>query len=552
MFITVKRHEREKQELLSISNRLTEAILKNSAVGLFLLDGKDRILPPVSQSLAGLFRRQEFANLSFEKLLAPVVTAKTLTVVRNHIAALLGGTVKDPAEVNPLRDVDVRLTNADGTFDSAHYSFEFEPVFVPNEPRGWLVCVTDITARVQSTRELEDLRVQFQTQSEILRGVLQMGGARFGTFMQKADGSMKTIAKVLKKPAREEEAFRHKLDEILDEVDRVRREAAAFKLTGLESAARVFEDALHELRNRAALSGSDFLPLAVKLDQLYNQFALIKSLTIAASPPRAPDSAAPDVRMTSGGTQIIEAPKFAPQAAPPTVPGTQESAPAGSLDSTLKALTEHVAHEHDKKVELETVGLHRVPPQYQSAIKNVAIQLIRNAVMHGIEAPAVRAAAGKPAAGTLRIEFKAREKQFELLFEDNGCGLVPDAVRSTAVACGVVTQEAATRMRDREAIKLIFKSRYTTMTSAPGEAAHGSGMSLVRRYVHDAGGKIALASLPGFETRFKITLPPLPSVGKAPEGIAAPEKTVAPEASAPPELQAPLDPEPALTDAKVA
>ena len=76
MFITVKRHEREKQELLSISNRLTEAILKNSTVGLFLLDAKDRILPPVSQSLAGLFRRQEFANLSFEKLLAPIVTAK--------------------------------------------------------------------------------------------------------------------------------------------------------------------------------------------------------------------------------------------------------------------------------------------------------------------------------------------------------------------------------------------------------------------------------------------------------------------------------------------
>jgi hypothetical protein len=78
------------------------------------------------------------------------------------------------------------------------------------------------------------------------------------------------------------------------------------------------------------------------------------------------------------------------------------------------------------------------------------------------------------------------------------------------------------------------------MTNAPGETAHGSGMSLVRRYVHDAGGKIALASLPGFETRFKITLPPLPAVGMPPEGTAAPEQ------------QAPLEQETALTDAKVA
>jgi chemotaxis protein histidine kinase CheA len=54
---------------------------------------------------------------------------------------------------------------------------------------------------------------------------------------------------------------------------------------------------------------------------------------------------------------------------------------------------------------------------------------------------------------------------------------------------------------------LIFKSGYTTLASASGEAPHGTGMSLVRRYVHEAGGKIALATLLGHETRFKVTLP---------------------------------------------
>jgi len=48
---------------------------------------------------------------------------------------------------------------------------------LPREPRSWLVCVTNITARVQQTRELEDLRVQLQTQGEILRSVLS-GGER--------------------------------------------------------------------------------------------------------------------------------------------------------------------------------------------------------------------------------------------------------------------------------------------------------------------------------------------------------------------------------------
>jgi two-component system chemotaxis sensor kinase CheA len=64
-------------------------------------------------------------------------------------------------------------------------------------------------------------------------------------------------------------------------------------------------------------------------------------------------------------------------------------------------------------------------------------------------------------------------------------------------------------LRDRQALKLIFKAGFTTLESAPGDTSHGAGMSLVRRYVHEAGGRIALASLKGHETRFKVTMPPL-------------------------------------------
>jgi chemotaxis protein histidine kinase CheA len=54
---------------------------------------------------------------------------------------------------------------------------------------------------------------------------------------------------------------------------------------------------------------------------------------------------------------------------------------------------------------------------------------------------------------------------------------------------------------------LIFKEGFTTLESGPGEAPHGAGMSLVRRYVQEAGGKIALATQRGRETRFKVMLP---------------------------------------------
>jgi len=526
MFITRSRHEREKQELLSASNRISDAILRNTDQGLFFLDARNRVLPQNSQSLARLFRREDFANLTFEKLLAPVVTAKTLSAARSHIAQLLGtappredGSVEPsaatPAPANPLNNIEVRLPNTDGSFDSAHYAFEFSAVELAKEQRAWLVRVTDITQQVQTQRELEDLRVHVQTQGEILRSVLQVGGARFAALLHRADGSMKTINTVLKKPAREQEAFRHKLEETLEEVDRVRRDAATFQLSALEGSARQFEDALHDLRSRPSLSGSDFLPLAVKLDELYGQFAMLKTLSSGAGSRRSTEAAPPGGGMTANGTQVIESPKFMTDASR-AVPGAQLSAPAGSLESTLRSLTDHVAQEHNKTVTLQAVGLGLVPSAYQSAIKNIAIQLIRNAVMHGVEEPAARVSAGKAPDGTMRLEFKnVANGNFELLFEDDGCGLNPEQVRSTAIARGILTGESAARLRDRELIKLIFKSGYSTLENAAGEPAHGTGLALVRRYVHEAGGKVALASLLGHETRFKVTLPPLPAVAPA-------------------------------------
>jgi len=524
MFISFKRQAREKQTLLAAGSRVTDALLKHSSQGVFLMDAKARILAPVSAAMTTLFQRKEFGDLSFEKLVAPIVSMKTLTTIRGFL-----GELSSAGSRTTLQDIDVRLPKGEGSFEAHHYSFDFDPVDA-GDTQNWLVRVTDITAQLQTARELDDLKLQFHTQGQILRAILQMGETRFSGFLVKADGTMKTIAAVMKKPSREDAAFRHKLDELLDEVDRIRREASAFRLSALEVAARSFEDALYELRKRATVSGSDFLPLTVKLDELYNAFDLVKRVAAAAGPMHEPEAAVPAPRMTEGGTLIMEAPTFAAaETAAAVSTETERSAIAGRLEGALRALTEHVAQEENKQVVLETTGLQGVPAVYQAAVKNVAIQLIRNAVTHGIEPPATRLAAGKPPTGLLRLEWRVRESHYEMLFEDDGCGLIPDEVRATAVARGIVTTEAAARMRDREAIKLIFRSRYSTLESSAGGKAHGAGMSLVRRYIHNAGGKIALASLAGYETRFKITLPTATSAaGGAPTAAATPAGAASP------------------------
>jgi len=480
---SLKRQQRDKPEPINTHERLTDAILRNSDQGLFLLDSAGRIVPPMSRALTTLFRRQDIAHLGFERLLAPLVSADTLVLVQSHMRRLLDGTWDDGEPANVLKDIEVSLPNTEGPADSAHFWFAFDPIAQPFESKAWLVRVTDVTLQVRTLREVEDLRSQVRTQSEVLRGVLLMGRGWFGNFVQTTDMSLKTSAALLTRSLRDETASCRKLEQMQGEIDRVWRDAGNCKLAALEHAARAFAANLQELRRRPAargaeLSGAELLPLTVKMAELQQQFVLVRSMLRSAmdSKPRAPPATEPPPRR------------------PPS-----DAAPG--LDQTLHDLTAELAEREKKEVVFESSGLQLVPLRYQSIVKNVAAQLISNAIMHGIEPPAVRATAGKALHGTLRLEFSLQDERFELAFVDDGAGLDPAQMRAAAVERGVVSDEVAARMGDREAIKLIFKPRYNP---------HGAGMSLVRRAVQGCGGTIALASVRGHDTRFKITLPALP------------------------------------------
>ena len=186
-------------------------------------------------------------------------------------------------------------------------------------------------------------------------------------------------------------------------------------------------------------------------------------------------------------------------------------AQAGSLDSTLTALTELVAQEHNKSVVLDCIGMQLVPPRYQATIKNVAIQLIRNAVMHGVEspdrAPGSRQAGARHAAP--RVQDHAGSKLRTALPRRRlrpGSG--QGARHGHRQGSDHRGRRGAAARSPGHQIDLQVGLHHPDLRP-PGEAAHGSGMSLVRRYVHEAGGKIALATLLGHETRFKVTLPAL-------------------------------------------
>ena len=161
-----------------------------------------------------------------------------------------------------------------------------------------------------------------------------------------------------------------------------------------------------------------------------------------------------------------------------------------------------------KQVRLEMDGQDtEVDRTLLDAIKDPLTHIIRNAVDHGIEAPARRIAAGKPAEGTLSLRAFHEGGQVNIEIVDDGGGIPLDRIRKKAIERGLITPEAAARMLDQDVINLIFVPGFSTAEAVTNVSGRGVGMDVVRTNIEQVGGAIVLESREGEGTRIRIRIP---------------------------------------------
>jgi len=131
------------------------------------------------------------------------------------------------------------------------------------------------------------------------------------------------------------------------------------------------------------------------------------------------------------------------------------------------------------------------------------LQLVSNAVAHGIEPPEVRAAAGKPEEGVVRLEAGRRGAELWLVLRDDGRGLDLDALRALGVRRGRTADELDTD----GLVSLIFEPGVTTASSLSEVAGRGVGLDVVVRAVNGLRGRISVTSEAGRGTEFRIVVP---------------------------------------------
>jgi two-component system chemotaxis sensor kinase CheA len=498
--ITRARHERAARD----AQEQTRDILKTVREGFFLLDANYRIGSVWSEALARMFSRSDFAGLSFEELLKDLVPAATLATATKYIKLLWGDRAHENLmkSINPLGQLEITMDNGHGGKETRYLQFDFHRVMGPEGIKHVLCAVGDITSSVLLARELHDSQENANQQLDMMLGMMHVDPLQLVSFLDTAETGLKLVNTILREPARTDAEFRKKLTGLFRELHAIKGEASALNLKSIASRVHALEDMVGECKKRPELTGNDFLPLVLKLDDLLAHLRSVREMASRLTALKDSPGAAADP-----DTDLVATPATARAAAAPerttAARATEELAP------TLQSMAERLAADHAKRFRLSLTGLAEVPVAYRSTVKDCLIQMLRNAAVHGIESPDVRRGQSKDDTGVVHVDFRKAGESYELIFEDDGAGIAVDSLKAAAVRKQMISEEEASLLDTRSTMALIFRPGFSTQEDVSMDAGRGVGVDVVARSVYALGGKIGVSTHPGRFTRFKIVLPPL-------------------------------------------
>lgn len=478
---------------------MTDTIMGTVHEGLFLLSPDLTIEARYSAALARIFARENLAGARFLDLLRRLTPEKTFELTDRFLKLVFNAQKNDSviAKINPLKEVEASFPGPDGQLERKYLSFTFDRIWQDGEVYQAMVTVEDVTGQVLLAQKLQASEQRRERQTELLLSILHVEPRMLRDFVDGAYGELQRIAELLKKGQKEPPAaaperqrlFRDLVDRIYKGVHGIKGTASMLKIEFFAAAAHRFEDKLTPLRARRNLEGEDFLPIVLELSEMIDSLVEIRDVIGRFGEFNQWTSAA--------------------------------AAPARSdlelLTDTLDGFVRDLGARHGKRATLrfQASGDLEIPFALKTPLQTVLAQLVRNALVHGLESPAERAAAGKAEFGSIFVAARRDDGRLELVFRDDGRGLdyhrLVERVREMAKG----EPELLERLVDRETNRwrlaelndVIFHPGFSTATGVGEDAGRGMGLAAVRDLVRGLGGEISIRQKPGQFCEFHLVLP---------------------------------------------
>ena len=463
-------------KLADEAKKETTEIMDTVTTGLFLVDKNLTIGSQYSKQLETLIGQKGVGGKNLLDVLASFINTSDLNTANDFIGQLYNARTKERliASLNPLIRQKVNIDEKERFLD-----FNFRRVYHGKDITRVLVNVEDVTDAVLLEQKMEQEREQNDVQLEMLSTILQADRDSLNDFIANTNRHIQSINTVLKSQGEDKVSLQEKVDAIYREVHSMKGESSALKLSGFTNMAENFETNLNRLKQMPKLSGENFLGLAVQLEELIRLNHTIEDLL---------------AKIGSNAPIVLKGSEAAP------TPRSNNSRYAMFVADIAKRNHKEAAFTYSG---LESTGSDTV----DGVIGEIAIQLLRNAVVHGIETPDVRNKRGKLPVGHVHMSLQEQGDKFLLTVEDDGNGIDYDAIAQKAVNMGKYTIDEVAKLDKRSLVALLFSPGFSTAGNSNEDAGRGVGLDIIKDRVVSLKGTVNVASRPQGYTRFSFTLP---------------------------------------------
>lgn len=482
------------------SRKETEGILDTVSEGLFLLGNDHEIGVEQSASLKEMFKSEKDLEGNFFDFIGQYVPQSTVQIAKDYMQLLFGARVKEKLveELNPLHQVEINIMRRDGSYESRYLDFQFKRVLIDGQLSHLLGSVTDVTKQVKLEQELVETKEEQEAQLDLLMSILHVDNAQLRMFFKNADVSLTMINKILESSTQGTSDIRTKLKEILRTIHQLKGDSAALGLHKFEFSIHALEEEIAKVQTEnEKITGKELIPAVTRLKNLFSELSNMRSLVEKFA------NAFSDRNSAQGALNGV--------AINDSQGGMKDNDISENkvLFSTLNNLVETVAQRNDKRINFTSYGINDddIPESLTETVNNIAVQLLRNSIVHGAELPQERVAQGKTDFVNLVTSFITTENEHQLIVRDDGRGIDWDEVIQRAVELGFVNQEKASQMNSNTAVNLLFKPGFSSKQDADLDGGRGVGLDVVYELVKGKDGKVSVQSQKGKFCQFKLTFP---------------------------------------------
>lgn len=182
--------------------------------------------------------------------------------------------------------------------------------------------------------------------------------------------------------------------------------------------------------------------------------------------------------------------------------------PVETVFNRFPRMVRQLARDLGKKINLEIIGAEtELDRTVIDEIGDPLVHLLRNAIDHGIETPDVRRAKGKPEEGTVKLKAYHSGNHVFIEIEDDGAGISREKVLRKAISKGIISEQNAANLTDKQVYELIFASGFSTADKVSDISGRGVGLDVVKSTIESLGGSVSIDSEEGVGSVFSIQLP---------------------------------------------